>query len=362
MNSNNNFDLDYKIQKPKNYKKYNIGIIGAGNIVENSHLPAYLDNNLNIINIFDINEAKSKYLKEKFNIEKYSSNLEEFLQDKDIHIVDIAVPAKYNKELFFETLKFNKNILIQKPLADNLETGLDILRKYKELNLKASVNHQMRYSPAIRAAGYLIKNNMLGKVLEFNFFTKRKTDWSKWPWLEKLDYPELWYNSIHYIDSIRYLFGEPHKINAKLLKHPNSNLNKPTRTYIDFEYADDLQGNLNISHDSFLKSDKWTAGFEIEGDRGICSGRISSMIGDGKNFKDNISFTSSNSNQLIEVNKELEGRWFPDSFIGPMYSLMDAIDNNTQPETNITDAFKTLKLLNLIEHSHESEKKVLCSS
>ena len=53
MNSHNNFDIEYKIPKPKNYKKYNIGIIGAGNIVENSHLPIYLKHDLNITNIFD---------------------------------------------------------------------------------------------------------------------------------------------------------------------------------------------------------------------------------------------------------------------------------------------------------------------
>ena len=41
----------------------------------------------------------------------------------------------------------------------------------------------------------------------------------------------------------------------------------------------------------FLESEKWVAGFEIEGDRGACTGRISSMIGDGKNFKDHISFS-----------------------------------------------------------------------
>ena len=84
----------------------------------------------------------------------------------------------------------------------------------------------------------MIKNNILGNILEFNFFTKRKTDWSPWPWLEKIKYPELWYNSIHYIDTIRYLFGEPIKLNSKLLKHPRSNLNKPTRTYINFEYPE----------------------------------------------------------------------------------------------------------------------------
>ena len=360
MNLENNFNIEYKITKPKNYKKYNIGIIGAGNIVENSHLPIYSEHDLNIINIFDVDINKSKTLKDKFNIKKISKNLNEFLQDKNIDIVDIAVPAKYNKELFFETLSFNKNILLQKPLSNNMQDGEDILKKYQKSNLKANVNHQMRYSPAIKAASYLIRNNFLGKLLEFNFFTKRKTDFSIWPWLDEIKYPELWYNSIHYIDSIRYLFGEPIKLNSSLLKHPKNALNKPTRTYIKFEYSNNLYGNLNISHDSILESDKWIAGFEIEGDKGICSGRISSMIGNGKNFKDSISFSSNFSNEFIEITKELEGRWFSDAFIGPMYSLIEAIDSNTQPETSVIDAFKTLKLLQCIEKSHEISQTVSC--
>ena len=63
----------------------------------------------------------------------------------------------------------------------------------------------------------------------------------------------------------------------------------------------------------------------------------------------------------LHINKELDGRWFSDVFIGPMYSLIDAIENNTQPETNINNAFKTLKLVDLIEKIHESGKIISCS-
>ena len=63
------------------------------------------------------------------------------------------------------------------------------------------------------------------------------------------------------------------------------------------------------------------------------------MIGDGKNFKDNISFSSNYSGEYISINEDLDGRWFSDAFIGPMYSLIEAIDTNTQPETNIVDVF-----------------------
>ena len=34
---------------------------------------------------------------------------------------------------------------------------------------------------------------------------------------------------------------------------------------------------------------------------------------------------------------------------------MDAINNNIEPEINIIDAFKALKLLDVIEKSHEND-------
>ena len=43
--------------------------MGAGNIIENSHLPIYKKNNLNFKNIFDINQKKQEN-KKKFKIEK----------------------------------------------------------------------------------------------------------------------------------------------------------------------------------------------------------------------------------------------------------------------------------------------------
>ena len=127
MNTNS-IIIDYKNKKPDNYKNFNIGIIGAGNIIENSHLPIYKKNNLNVKNIYDIDLAKSKKIKEKFNIDKYSNSLDEILEDKTLDIIDIAVPAEFNKDLFLKTKNNKKNILIQKPLSDNLTSAKEIIK------------------------------------------------------------------------------------------------------------------------------------------------------------------------------------------------------------------------------------------
>jgi len=338
------FKINYENKKPKNYKKFNIGIIGAGNIVENSHLPIYKKNNLNVKNIFDINQNKARKLKKKFKIEKYSKSLDEFLNDKSLDIVDIAVPAEFNKELFVKSIINKKNILIQKPLSNNLETAEEIKKIYKQSSLKSNVNHQMQFSPAISAAKSVINNKYLGKIISFKLFTYRFTDWSIWPWLEKIDYPEIRYNSIHYLDTIRYLFGNPQSLVTKLKNSDNDIKDKPMNTNIFLKYPD-FYGELDIIHNSKEKSENWRAGYEIIGDNGRCDGVISSMIGNGYNFLDSIKLTCKVNGLIYEKFFELEGRWFSEAFLGPIYSLMDSINNDTEPRSNIYEAYETLILV-----------------
>ncbi len=115
----------------------------------------------------------------------------------------------------------------------------------------------------------------------------------------------------------------------------------------------DLIGSLHVTHDSDLSSDKWKAGYEIIGENGKLEGVISSMIGNGFNFHDSINISLNND---IAIKKKLEGRWFSESFAGPIFSLMNSIKNNHEPETNIYDAFCTIKLVEFVIKSHELNK------
>ena len=343
-------EINYLNIKPKNFNHFNIGIIGAGNIIENSHLPVYMKEGLNIINIFDLDYKKSNYLKNKFNINKCSENLDDILNDKNIDILDIAVPAQFNKDLFIKAVEKKKHILIQKPLSDNIDSAYEILKIYNKSNIKSNVNHQMRYSPSIKAAKFILDNNILGEIKNFKIFTHRYTDWSVWPWLKKIDYPELRYNSIHYLDTIRFLFGDPISIKTNFIKSDNDIFDKPTNILIDFNYKTFL-GCLDIKHNSKLEPDKWKAGFEINGDNGKCEGIISSMIGNGLKFKDSINISYYKNKLSINEEHKLEGRWFSEAFLGPMYSLMQSINNNTEPQTNINEAYQTLLLVEAVINS-----------
>ena len=134
MSTDEQFNIIYKNVRPNNSDQFKIGIIGAGNIVENSHLPTYIKENLKITNIFDLSEERARNLQNKFKIDKLSKSIDEFFDSNNFDIVDIAVPAEYNEELIKKTLRRNKNILIQKPLSNNINSAKRIINEYKKSN------------------------------------------------------------------------------------------------------------------------------------------------------------------------------------------------------------------------------------
>ena len=72
------------------------------------------------------------------------------------------------------------------------------------------------------------------------------------------------------------------------------------------------------------------------------------MIGNGLKFNDSINISYHKNNLSINEDHKLEGRWFSEAFLGPMYSLMQSINNDTEPQTNIKEAYETLLLVETV--------------
>ena len=80
------------------------------------------------------------------------------------------------------------------------------------------------------------------------------------------------------------------------------------------------------------------------------------MIGNGNDFLDSLRISCKINKKKYENYFEFEGRWFSEAFLGPMYSLMHSINDNTEPRTNIYDAFETLLLLENVIKNFENKK------
>src|SRR5690242_19149896 len=62
-------DLDYRPALPAD-RNMGIGIVGAGEIVDACHLPAYRMGELHVAGIFDLNRERAQKLADKYGIPK----------------------------------------------------------------------------------------------------------------------------------------------------------------------------------------------------------------------------------------------------------------------------------------------------
>ena len=67
----------------------------------------------------------------------------------------------------------------------------------------------MRWDAGIRVARQLIAQGALGQPADARIEVSVRTPWHLWPWMARSPRLEVMYHSIHYHDSLRFLFGEP---------------------------------------------------------------------------------------------------------------------------------------------------------
>lgn len=351
------FQVDYKPRLPIK-SDYGIGIIGAGQIVNQAHLPAYRNAAFRIVAITDIDSLAAKNTADRFNIPRVCDSLDELLQMPEIDIVDIAVPAAHNPALAKKALEAGKHVLVQKPMAETTTQASAMVDTARQYGRKLAVNHQMRWSPAVRAASDLIRRGLLGDLLQCSIDIQIRTPWDLWPWLRDHPYPEIYYHTIHHVDTVRAWLQDPIQIYASLARYPDTTYQGPTRNYMVFVYPNNLRAIFLVNHHTSAPNGEWRAEFRIEGTAGWCQGLVGLLLNYPTGQSDVIKFAHPELIPAGSVEMELEGRWFPDAFVGPMSSLMDAITKGTEPETSGEEILGTLRLLEAIRKSHETQQVV----
>lgn len=340
---------------PFDRARHSVGLVGAGAIAATAHLPAYRANGVTVRAVYDRDEEAARRVATAFEIRTVCGSLEELLARSDLTIIDVAVPADFNVEIALQCLDAGKDVLLQKPMAPSVADARIIVEAADRLGRSVAVNHQMRWTPSVRAATHLLRADALGPVVHFSMRCNRRTDWSQWPWLAAIPFPELWYNTIHNLDATRAWFGNPATVYARLGVDPRNPIDGPTRAVIVLGYESGMTGVIDVGHESHKPPSDWTSEFTIEGTELLCEGRIGALIGEPGEVPDAIWLHGGDDDPLF---RELEGNWFPDAFIAPMAGLMASIETGVPSETSAAAAIQTLELVEAVQASHEAGQVV----
>lgn len=334
----------YKPEYPKN-SPLNIGIVGAGEIVKFCHLPAYKMANFNVVAIFDLDIKKARELAEEFNIPYVCKSSEELISMDSVHIIDIAIPSQAMPNIVEIAAKYKKHILCQKPLGLSVKSAQHISDVVESAGIKGAVNHQMRYSPSVNCAKNLLKKEIIGELNYAAFHVNVKQPWEQWTFWHDVPFFTIYGHTIHYFDTLRYLLNKtPEFIYTQMASGMNRDgVPGKLRDYSYLDFGGDLKVQVDVNHDNKCGMDDWAAGFRLEGSRGVIEGTNGALHNYPHGKEDTIRIYST-------VNETwqrplLEGRWFPDSFMGTMGELMNSIINNTEANNSVKDGVDTIRMV-----------------
>lgn len=344
------FVVDYK---PRFGSKtdYGIAFIGTGGIVQYAHIPAYKKANFNVVGCYDINIETARRVAQEHQLAKAYATIDDLLADPTVDIVDIAVPPWEQLGVVQKVAAAGKHMLCQKPLSDTFEHAVQIVELAKKAGVKQAINQQMRWDAGIRASKHLIEQGVIGTPTDTQIQVSTATPWHMWPWLAAVPRLEVMFHSLHYIDAMRFLFGDPEWVTSRHARYAGQgNVKGETKTITIMDYANGLQALVAVNH-----YNEWAAPFatyRFIGTEGALDGTIGLMYNYPTGRPDTLEITSAKLYKGVKVTPTLDEMWIPDAFVGPMASLMKAIETDSQPQHNNTE--DNLNTLRVVEAAYRS--------
>ncbi|HEY6578809.1 MAG TPA: Gfo/Idh/MocA family oxidoreductase [Rhizomicrobium sp.] len=333
---------------PVRCRRFQIGCIGAGFIMADVHLAAYASAGFPVVAIASRSREKAAEVAARWGIATVHDDPEALMADPRIEIVDIAFPPDRQPDLIRHALKqaHIKAILAQKPLAMNLDVARALTAEATAAGKVLSVNQNMRFDQSIRVLKQLLERGDLGEPVLATIEMRAIPHWQ--PFLKDYDRLTLLNLSIHHLDALRYLFGDPETITTIARTDPRTafahkdGITTSTLRFpgglIAVSMEDVWAGPLREGGggDTFIR-------WRVEGMKGLATGTIGWP--DYPHGSPSTLRYAALSTSGEWIAPSWTTQWFPDAFAGVMEQLQYALDQGETPALTGADNVKTMALV-----------------
>jgi predicted dehydrogenase len=318
-----------------------IVVIGAGAIVRTAHLPVYRRLAYPVAGIVDIDADQARATAREFQIDTIYPSLGDAVRTTPA-VFDVAVPGDRIAGIL-EQLPRGAAVLIQKPMGQDLDEAKRILACCVERELVAAVNFQLRFSPGMLALHDLVTHGALGAIVDIDVRVVIDQPWQLWTFLERAPRVEVPYHSIHYLDAIRWIAGEPAGVYCKSVGHPSFPRLRDARSSIILDYGDSLRCSLVLNHTHRAGPRHRASELMVEGLGGAA--RLTWGV--------NLDYPTGPADTMeVHANQDgwkevpLRGSWFIEAFEGPMSNLQRFVAGEDPALVGAAgDAIKTMALV-----------------
>jgi predicted dehydrogenase len=326
-----------------------IVVIGAGAIVRTAHLPAYRRLGLRVAGFYDISPAQAQATAAIAPAAAVFATLDEAVAQPGA-VFDVAVPGDQIVAIL-ERLPRGAAVLIQKPMGADLPGAERILACCRARDLAAAINFQLRFAPGMLALHDLVTSGDLGTIVDVDVRVVIEQPWHNWTFMVGAPRIEILYHSIHYVDAIRWLAGEPRGAYCKAVSHPATPQLRDTRSSIVLDYGDALRCSLVLNHTHKADATHKTSQIIVEGTRAAARVTWGVNLDYPSGPPDTMQVTSGGRWD----NVPLRGSWFTEAFEGPMANLQRFIAG--EDERLVGDVRDAIRTMAVVEACYESSRR-----
>ena len=343
-------------------REFRIGCIGAGFIMADVQLAAYREAGFPVVAIASRTPAHAEDVARRRGIPKVHATPEALIEDPQVEVLDIAFPPDQQPDLIRHALRQRhiRGILAQKPLAMDFAAARRLAEEVRAAGKLVSVNQNMRYDQSMRVLRQVLDRGSLGEPVIATIEMRAIPHWQ--PFLRDYGRLTLLNMSIHHLDVLRFLFGDPTDIFTAARSDPRTTF--PHRDGITVSTLRFPSGVIAVSMEDVwsgprqegFASDiyiKW----RVEGTGGVAQGTIGwPDYPDGS--PSTMRYASVRDTGGAWVEPRWQTMWFPHAFAGVMEQLQWALKSGEAPALTIADNVGTMALVEAAYRSLDARRAV----
>jgi predicted dehydrogenase len=350
-----------------------IGIIGVG-FGAQVHVPGFRSEGWEVAAICSRSGDKVQKAAAEAGIDKAYTDPMDLIRRDDLAAVSIITPPGAHHALSIAALQAGKHVLCEKPFALDAKQAREMLDAAEKSRRTAMVAHEFRHTPQRAYIKQLLGEGYIGKfqLCTIELFLDRYVSAEPRPftWMARKSDGGGLLGALgsHYIDGLRFWFGEVASVSGRLATLRPDLVEPATGKKVQAETDDTFLLTLNFRNGGMATM---TASFAVTPTRGakiVIMGDNGTLIAEqpGPNPLENgVVVASRNGAPLQELKTPAQYTPFTDArdhrlmaFRLLVRDFTKGIEQGTSPAPNFTDGLRCQQVLDEVRESSASGRTV----
>src|SRR5262249_54029085 len=149
-------------------KRFRAGIVGCGFVSQYHAAALQRIPNAELVGVVDLDQQRASRAATRYRVRQFDSL--DSMRQAGVDVVHVLTPPESHREVTLAALELGCHVLVEKPLAVDLNDCRRIEEAAARQGRQVSVNHSLLYDPQVRRALQTVRAGRLGRVVSVDIF------------------------------------------------------------------------------------------------------------------------------------------------------------------------------------------------